>query len=133
MSFTELDLNSLPVWVIAVTVFLALSPKMLQGLGTYIPPLNRFLEHRQEQREARLHHLFNSQAAEQAHANTMESRMLDILEQSLVRMWEGQDELASRMNQLAHAVNRNNDLMTTLNVSVSKLSEAVRVIGSRDG
>lgn len=53
----------------------------------------------------------------------MDMKLLGLLEESLRQSWQAQERLEDRMRQVVHAMDRNNELLRALNVTMTRLSE----------
>lgn len=133
-----LDLNSLPVWLVAIVITLTLLPRAVQGMGAFIPPLGAYLAGQQERQDAIVHARLNSDAAAQLHEVRITDRMLTILEDSLKKTWEDRELSRERMNQvereiaaLRQVITRTGDILSVHTASVSKLADEVE--GTRTG
>jgi len=113
------ELNSLPVWVIAVVIALRLLPATVKELGVFVPSLGQWVEVRQ----AKVHHELNSHAAEQAHDVLIDTKLLTLLEESLKQSWHAQEELETRMRQVVQEVQRTNALVSVLNITITKMCD----------
>jgi chromosome segregation ATPase len=134
--FDKLDLNSQPVWLVAIVVVLWLLPKVVKEFATFIPPLAERLEALQERQNAILHHKLNSEAANQAQQVKIQDRLLSILEESLRKTWEDREltgerltEIGSEIDSLRSALNHNTEVLRTHTATVSKLSDEVESFG----
>jgi chromosome segregation ATPase len=103
VDLSTLDLNALPAWIVAVAVVLFLLPGILKGLAPFVPPLSRQVEahaRRVEAEETRedvtLHHRLETNGLRLGQELKAQERLIDILEQSLERMWD--DRVASEAN-----------------------------------
>lgn len=134
--FEGLDLNSQPVWLVAIVVVLWLLPKIVKEFAAFIPPLAERLEALQERQNAILHHRLNSEAANQSQQVKVQDRLLSILENSLKEMWEDRDLTHERLDQvvkeigdLRHALNHNTEILRGHTATVSKLADEVESFG----
>lgn len=134
--FEGLDLNSQPVWVVAIVVVLWLLPKIIKEFAAFIPPLAERLEALQERQNAILHHRLNSEAASQAQQVKIQDRLLSILENSLKEMWEDRDLTHERLEQVVKEIdnvrsslNHNTEILRGHTATVSKLADEVQDFG----
>ena len=132
MNFDSLDLNSLPVWVVATALVLWLIPRILKEFAAFVPALSQRIEAGQERQDALLHHQMNSKAAEQAQAAKLQDRMLGILEGNLERAWQDREDTQAHLSaikeeiaQLKHYVARQNDILGAHGGTITKLSDDI--------
>lgn len=130
MDLSGLDFNSLPVWVITVTIVLYLLPGILERLSTFIPPLASLVKAEQERKDAVL--LWRQEANGLRLSSELkgQERLIDILEQSLERMFD--DRAASEANyeavikelrELRYQVKKMGDMLSLHSSLVSKLTD----------
>ena len=147
MDLSTLDLNALPVWIVAAAIILFLLPGILKGLAPFIPPLGSLLESHKlrvesqaEREETALHWKLESNGLRLGRELAGWERMLDILENSLERMWDDRvsseanyEALAKEFRDLRYQVVRMGDTLGLHSVNVAKVTDEVERLRSRMG
>jgi chromosome segregation ATPase len=130
--FDRLDLNVLPVWLVAIAVVLWLLPKILREFAAFIPPLSERMKATQKRQDAVLHHEMDSETARESQQVNLQDRMLTILENSLEEMWKDRNQTHDRLDQVIRAIddlrraqNHATDVLQVHTATVSKLADEV--------
>jgi chromosome segregation ATPase len=134
--FEGLDLNSQPVWLVAIAIILWLLPKIVKEFSAFIPPLAERLEALQERQNTILHHRLDSEAASQSQQVKIQDRLLSILEESLRKTWEDREltgerlkGIESEIDDLRSALNHNTEVLRVHTATMSKLAEEAEMVG----
>ena len=113
-------------WLIAIAFVLVLNgDKVAIRLGTFIPPLANWLSQRETEKAVETSARLSSVAQLQAQDAKMQEKLIGILDQTLTHTFEIQERLSDRIDRLEKAVERNNGVLTSLNMTLSKLASAV--------
>lgn len=147
MDLTALDLNSLPVWVVAIAIVLVLLPKILQGLAPFIPPLSlvmdthkKRIEAAEERRDTQLHWKLESNGMRLGEEFKSQERMLDILENSLKKMWDDREsreanykQVSEELVSLRHHIDQMGGTLSLHGSNIAKLTDRVEAFDDRLG
>lgn len=137
MDLSTLDLNALPAWIVAIAVVLFLLPGILKGLAPFVPPLSNLMTahaSRVEAEEARedvaLHHKLEQNGIQLAQELKGQERLIDILEQSLERMWDDRvaseanyEQVVKELRELRYQVQRMGDTLSLHGQQVAHLTD----------
>lgn len=147
MDLSTLDLNSLPVWLVAIAIILYLLPRILERLAPFVPPLGNLLEaHRkrveaaEERQDTALHWKLESNGIRLGADVAERERLLDVLEQALERSWDDRvatqadyRELATEIKELRFQVARMGDTLGLHGQNVAKFSDEIESLKERIG
>lgn len=126
----RINLNTWPIWLIAVAVTLYFLPRILQGLSIFIPPLQRYFENRAELVGVQLHAQLDSNAVNLQQSIKSQDKMLAILQEALNRAWNDREatqrwraQMVEGMGELRHSTIRSSDIVRTSTTSLTQLSD----------
>ncbi len=132
MDLTTLDLNALPVWLIAVSIALYLLPKVLENLSKFIPPLATLMEAERQRKDTALHWKLENNGLRLATDMKAQERLIDILEQSLERMFDDRagseanyQQVSAELKELRYQVQRMASTLSLLGGQIAKLTDEV--------
>jgi chromosome segregation ATPase len=140
LDFSTLDLNALPVWLVAIALVLYLLPKILERLSTFVPPLASLMEAERERRDTALHWQLESGGLRLSNELKAQERLIDILEQSLERMFDDRaaseanyEKVIKELRDLRYQIQRMGDTLVLHGTQIVKLTDEQEQFGERLG
>jgi hypothetical protein len=132
----QINFNALPVWLVALAVIFRLTPGILREIGTLVPSLTAKGTAERASHNTRSAHEYDTEALAQSQQIKIQDRMLSILEQTLVNLWDDRaatlnalNEIRKELSHQSHIINRNTDVTTSAVALMSERAESLR----RDG
>jgi chromosome segregation ATPase len=147
LDFSTLDLNALPVWLVAIAIVLYLLPGILRGFAPFIPPLasllethKRKIEAREEREDTALHWKLESEGLRLSNEFKAQERLIDILEQSLERMFDDRaaseanyEMVSSELKDLRHQIQKMGSTLSLHSSTIAKLADEQEQLRGRLG
>lgn len=124
------DTSTWPTWLVTIAVLMALIKPILGSFSILVPPLKEWIERRSEERQAVVHAELDNRAFDQQQEARTLDRLLTTMERTLER--QHQDETAYRqllaelkdtIIGLDRRMERNNNILSALNGSLTRLSD----------
>lgn len=128
MPVPSVDFSQWPVWLLAILIVVNL---FKEQIGTVIPSAVRDIfksrvdrqEHSQQIEETLLNSRLQADATEQLRKSWREEQFAEMLHQKDSYLYEYLDK---KVDKLADAQDRTNDLLTTIHIALSKLADEMK-------